>query len=938
MERYLRKNVWTLVRIAVYLCTIFLLPVLTTAEAADVPAVKIAVYNNSNFAYQDKQSIWRGIDIECMINVAQHAGFKPVFIDSAADPDFLGNLDRGNYDIVADVGKNREREQKYLFSDLVLGSAYATLAVRTHDERWEYGNIEQISGMKIGILATYTINNLFRSWCRERRLTPMIKEYRDVHTLAAALETGAIDAEIYTAMYETEGNAKFRSILKFLPQDYYYAFRKNDTELKNKFDTAMLQILQANPYYLSDLKKKYAEQFPENTLFTGSETKYISEHGLVKVSMIKDNAPFYVHETGQEPEGILPEYFKVLQEKTGLQFKFQDYATYEEAAAAVKDGTADMMGAFMGGMIAANRYDMALTDNFLAGNNMLLTRTNFTAGIKTIGIVHSSLDPAGREIGPALAGAHIQEYENVSKCFQALEQSKVDAIILCTPASTWILNQNNSTNYSFKPLPGFNAEMCGALRPGNKELISILNKGVMATTNSTDSIITNATRSENNWRTFIARLSPAVIVLVTGVLLVLVLGLIWALFMLRRRDQERTAVLEAQAETERERLQIEALRKNAEERNKFFSNISHDMRTPLNAIIGFSDLASKKAVSPQVADYLEKIKLSGHLLLHLINDTLTLSKVSNGKLELHPEPVSTDDITRTVTASLMPDAAAKGVAFVVDDAGLKPRTVMADRLNLEKILLNLLSNAVKFTPSGKRVWFIVSDADVSAPDSDIIITIKDEGIGMSPAYLQHLYEPFSQEKREGYENMGTGLGLSIVKHLVELMGGTISVQSAVNTGTTFTVRLHLPVAVSVATVAPATAGIKLEVLQGKKILLCEDNKMNAEITILLLQDKKMQVDWVPNGQEGVTRFAVSPLGEYAAILMDLRMPVLNGYEATAAIRKLERKDATGIPIIAMTADAFADDVQKCLEAGMNGHIAKPIEPSQLYKTLAQALQ
>ena len=375
-------------------------------------------------------------------------------------------------------------------------------------------------------------------------------------------------------------------------------------------------------------------------------------------------------------------------------------------------------------------------------------------------------------------------------------------------------------------------------------------------------------------------------------------------------------------------------------KDRFFSNISHDMRTPLNAVLGFAALAQADGVSDAEKDAcLAKISSAGGLLLELVNDTLTLSKAGNGKIQLCPEPCSTEELGNAFLPTAAELAARKGVQFSVDRSGYRKRTILVDRLNTEKIFLNLLTNAIKYTPAGGHVWASVRDEPADAKDPDIVFVIRDDGIGMSKEFLEHLYEPFSQENRPGFEGSGTGLGLAIVKQLVGLMGGTIRTVSEEGKGTEITVRLHFPETDS----APAASGEKLNLrakegsLSGKKVLLCEDNALNREIAAALLNSRGVEVQTAENGQEGLTAFSGSGAYEFDAVLMDLRMPVMDGLTAARKIRALNRPDAKTVPIIAMTADAFEDDVQKCLRAGMNGHLAKPIIPEKLFGLLTEAV-
>ncbi len=373
-------------------------------------------------------------------------------------------------------------------------------------------------------------------------------------------------------------------------------------------------------------------------------------------------------------------------------------------------------------------------------------------------------------------------------------------------------------------------------------------------------------------------------------------------------------------------------------KDRFFSNISHDMRTPLNAVLGFTTLAQSPGLSSSEKDvYLTKIGSAGKLLLELVNDTLTLSKANNGKIQLHPEPYCLEDLANSILPTVSVLADSKDIHLVIDTSGCQCRIIMIDRLNAEKIFLNLLTNAVKYTPAGGHVWLTVKDAPADAGDAGLVFTIRDDGIGMSKEFLEHLYEPFSQENRPGYESAGTGLGLAIVKQLINLMGGSIDITSEKDKGTEITVRLHFPVVTTETAAKSCTCEppVDMSTLRGKRILLCEDNALNREIATALLKNKGVHVCSADNGKAGLDIFKNSPEHGFDAILMDLRMPVMGGLEAARAIRTLDRYDSQTIPIIAMTADAFSSDVENCIAAGMNGHIAKPVIPEELYDVLCR---
>jgi len=397
-------------------------------------------------------------------------------------------------------------------------------------------------------------------------------------------------------------------------------------------------------------------------------------------------------------------------------------------------------------------------------------------------------------------------------------------------------------------------------------------------------------------------------------------------------------------------LEIERLKDEAEAANQkkslFLSSMSHDLRTPLNGIIGFTELALQDQDMAKKQEYLGKVKIAGELLLDIINDTLELSRIESGKLLLKPEPVDGNQYWESVVTALQPAAAMKNVHLTMDFSAYPHEVIKVDRVQVKKVLLNLISNAIKYTPAGGNI-----NVSVQVPKPPVAgythrIVVEDTGIGMSEEFMTHMYEPFSQEQRPEAKNVvGTGLGLAIVKRIVDFMNGQIKVQSKINTGTRFVVDLPIE------HWAKKEDEIKLKQeeerkqqtiiqakLSHKNVLLCEDNELNAEIATLLLKNKKMHVDWCENGQEALAALQASMSGYYDLVLMDVRMPVMDGYAATRAIRKLEREDLKNIPVIAMTANAFEEDIKEAEAAGMNDYATKPVNPSALFATLAKYIK
>jgi signal transduction histidine kinase/CheY-like chemotaxis protein len=402
--------------------------------------------------------------------------------------------------------------------------------------------------------------------------------------------------------------------------------------------------------------------------------------------------------------------------------------------------------------------------------------------------------------------------------------------------------------------------------------------------------------------------------------------------------------IELQQEIEHQLANEKSLRIQADSANKakseFLSRMSHDIRTPLNGIIGMTYLARQNNNPPDTADALAKIDSSSQFLLGLVNDVLDMSKAESGKIELHPTPYVSDSFFQYLDSVVVPLCKEKNVHFIVDAEPLKEYLPVIDPLRINQVFFNLLSNAVKFTPEGGNVTYYLRENLVDSTHMKLIAEVRDNGIGMSEAFQKILFQPFSQEGRvDNAQNRGSGLGLAIVKKMLDLMGCSISVHSEIGKGTRFHIEGIFPCVRAAEVQAQKSEKVVAneDIFKGKHVLLCEDHPINQEIARRLLESKGMQVTIAEDGREGYARFRMSNPGYYDLILMDIRMPIMDGYEATKAIRSQSRNDAKSIPILAMTADAFEEDKEKALAAGMNGHISKPLDPIKMFEQIGAAL-
>jgi signal transduction histidine kinase len=924
------------IRNAVVLCTLTVLMCIFSCFGIRVQAedamdkLRIGFLLEGQYGYLDENGDYRGFDAEMAQELALYGDFEAELVPFLTINDALNALDSGKVSMLIDFGRTSDRETRFLYSERQLITSPLKLFARADDNRFAYGDLNQLNGMRIACMNGVDYDQSLIEQCSKAGVTVQLVYYDNHVQMKASLDGGGVDA-VLTGTFTPAG---YKTVFSFGTNSSYLMFRLDDTATKSRIDKAMARLEADQPLKTTQIYEKYVNSIVTGTTsYTDAEQAYLSTHSIATVALV-ENAPPFVIRQGGSLTGIVPDFYKKLSEKTGLNFQYQFYSTSDEALQAVEDGKADILGFYFGDTITAASRGLTATDPYVTLNCMLITRRGESGTVKTAAVT----DRTNRLLNALLAtqnqSIELKPYSKISDCYNALISRQTDAVICTTASAAWIMNSHGMRKINVSSFPGVTLELSGCVRRESNILRSILNKGVSTMGADMQSIIASNTVAESGSLVAVLETASSEVLLIvfTG----LVLLIIWLIVMLaenHKHQKEKSEILAAKARNEQRSLQLAAEEKATAEKDSFFSSISHDMRTPLNAIIGFSDLARKEPVTPAVDDYLAKIESSGKLLLELINDTLTISKINSGKMVMSLEPVQSSAIIDPVVIAIRDEAQKKGVIFRVDEARMKDRMIMTSPLYVQKILLNLLSNAVKFTPPGKHVDLILRNEPGDKEETDSVIIVKDEGIGISKEFLPHIYEPFMQENNSGMKGSGSGLGLSIVKKLVDRMGGTIQAESEQGAGTTFTVRLHFQETAAPAAVTGNSTDESVSALRGKKFLLCEDNELNAEIVKRQLQKQGALLDTAEDGGAGVRMFRDSQAHEYAAVLMDLRMPVMDGYEATRQIRALPREDAASVPIIALSADAFQEDIQKCLDAGMNGHIAKPLDPKLMISTI-----
>ena len=922
---------------------ILLLAVLGPSPAwTEQTHVRAGYFYNGDFMHKKQDGSYEGYDIEYYYTIAGYANWDVQLVEFKDLESAQDALERGDIDVMSGLSKTPERVRRYIVSSQKMCTTHIAVQTRADDDRFAAGDISTMSGLTCGILRGSNVINLYTAWCAANGLVPHIVLFDSLKQRNQALDSRQVDA---IAAGSTIAGAQ--KIAEFPALDLFFMFNRKKTELKAQLDRAMGLLSLENPNYQLNL---YDEYFPSsrNTkpYFSATEKAFIAAHPVIRVAVLDNDAPFNSAKgTGTaHANGILPRYFEHLSDVIGVQFECLSCASKEEAFAALSAGRVDMVGKVEDDIYAANRQHVILSKPYLKVNLVQIMRAG-TSTIRKAAVPACNAQAAALTLSTMDTPPALDIRSNSEKCFAALKSGAVDSVICTQPAASWLLNRNRASDYVVAAFGSGTWDVCCAFAPGlqGNILRAILNRTILVDGNYIGQLIASGILEDSaDLAGLFDHMSVTLIATLAAVAVALLIMTIAALIIIIQRRRTERELADRRAE-----LSAEAEANKA--RHAFFGAVSHDMRTPLNAIIGYAGLAEKEAIAPKAKDYIAKIMSSGKLLSALIDNTLTVSKLNSGGFKLQMEPVRLLDIFEPVAMSIDEVAQEKSISFITDYCDAVDRTVAADTLNTQKILLNLLSNAVKYTPERGHIWLAVHEEDgpEEAGDADrgiyLEISVRDDGIGISGEYLPHIFDPFSLEKEHGYESSGGGLGLSIVKQLLDAMGGRIEVLSERGRGAEFRIHLHFDEAEEERqNPRPEDADTVAEdaalPLSGKKLLLCEDNALNREIAAGLLKSRGLSVDVAENGQLGLNLFSKSAPGEYAAVLLDIRMPAMDGYETAKAIRALHRTDAQTVPLIAMTADAFSDDVRHCIDAGMNAHIPKPVDQKLLFRTLEEEIQ
>ena len=939
MQTLMRKSVCALLSLLLLLSVV--LPVKAAAETAPVKVVRVGSFEDT-FNYVNEKGARKGYGYELLQTLSGYTGWQFEYV-TCDWSDCFEKLKNGEIDIMGDISYTEDRAEEMLFSDKPMGEEKYYLYADLSRADISASDYKTLNGKKIGVLMGTEPEVMLTEWEEKYGLKTEHVNVSNNEDAKQKLANHEIDCfvSLEESFWAERG---ISTITRVGESGIYYAINKDRPDLKEELDNAMRALDEAAPFYTADLYKRYfsLDYIP---ILTGEEKAWLKEHGAIRMGFLTSDRGVSTYDpaTG-EITGTIKDYIQFARDCLGnqeLEFQLVGYDDKEAELNALKSGEIDMIFHFDQSPNLAEEYRVACTNTTWTSNMMVVTNQQlFTENKANRVAVPRNKISLTRYLAFYYPQWEIVDCDTQEDAIKLVKGGQADCFI--TGVSSEEKYSKNHGFYSvLLPNP---AKSCFAVNSGNRSLLSILNKTIkaMPTNMLTGSLAMYKSSSRKVTLSDFIKDNFFMVLLVSSIAVAAILLTI--LKLLRKARKAEAAARKAANDTQELNAKLQIAVENAESANHakstFLFNMSHDIRTPMNAIIGYADLASRHSDDPaKLKNYMENIQVCGQNLLMLLNNVLDLARIENDKTEMEYSVSDIEKDFRNCVAMFRNQADSKGQTLTVTTQ-LQYPYIYADIPHLTEICTNLVSNAVKYTGAGGTIRCNVTQKPGEKEGwCDTVVTVADNGIGMSQEFQKHIFEPFERERTSTVSKVeGSGIGMGIVKKLVGLMGGTVEVESRIGVGSTFTVTIPCRIASEDETQAKReTNPSDQKCLCGTRILLTEDNDLNAEIATELLQEEGCTVDRAKDGVECVDMLEKAANGTYQLILMDIQMPVMNGYDAARKIRGLDDPQKAKIPIIAMTANAFTEDRQVALDAGMNDHIAKPINMNVLVPTLRKYL-
>ena len=864
------------------------------------------------FNYVDDHGVRRGYGYELMQALAGYTGWKFEYVKCDWSNCFE-KLENGEIDIMGDISYTDDRAEKMLYSEETMGEEKYVLYANLSDTDILSSDYKSLDGKRIGVLKGAKPENMLTEWEHKYGIHTEHVNVSGNEDVKKKLANNEIDCfvSLEESIWSERGISSVTTIGK---SGIYFVMNKERSDIKQELDYAMRQLDQNSPFYKSDLYKKYFT-LDYTQFLTGNEKSYIQKHGGIRIGFL-DNDPivFSMDKKSGEIRGTLSEYIAYAKDCLGnhtLKFDIEAFDDYDKMIEALQNKEIDVIYYASQNSNVAEKKGYALSNT--AWTYSLMAVTNQKKFIEddtyTVAVPKNKV-ALKQHIAYYYPQWKLVDFDTINDAANMVVHGKADCFIM---GSSQVLRFDGNKNFKIIPLTK-TMEACFGVKDGQATLLSILNKTIKAMPSD---MLTSAVAMYDSTAykmTFYSFLKDHLaVVLILGVSIIIVI-----LLLLRKARRAEASAKEANLA-----------------KTQFLHNVSHDIRTPMNAILGYSELMQNELKDndlSKVLEHLNKLQKAGNILLSIINNVLDMARIESGHMELDENYANIEDIRQRLF-EMFEDEAKKKNIHVRYTFNVEHKHVMADVTKVEEIFVNILSNAVKYTPSNGSVEVNVDELSCDEPGYMIVRTsITDTGIGMSQEYLDKIFESFSRERMTSSKISGTGLGMAIVKKYVDLLGGTIDVKSVLGKGSTFIVTLKYKIADEKYYLNKQEENCEVDnaIFNGKHILLAEDNDLNAEIAQTILERAGLFVNRVKNGIECVNKVVENPVGTYDVILMDIQMPKMDGYKATCEIRNLQDKAKACIPIVAITANAFEEDKKKAIDAGMDGHIAKPINIEDLF--------
>ena len=922
----LRSTLYRALAIALTVLTVLsaTMPTLALATDADqqVKTVRVGwLVNNEGFQDGTPGERLSGWGYEYLQTLSYYTpGWKYEYV-SGTFTELMDMLDAGEIDLMPNISYSEERAEKLLYSSNPEGTERYYIYAKPDRDDLSKGDPQALQGLTIGYNPGVMQTTVGQQWLANEGISCTYREFASGGDLFEALANGEVDAII---MNDTISSPDASPMFYVGSSDYYFVVPKSRPDLMDDINSAMAAINRVNPRYNDEVKASYSVQNSGSSSLTGDERAWLKANSnTVTLGYITGKLPYCNEDENGEMEGSLAALATTLHDKFGITVKTKAFTSHKKLEKALSNKTVDVA------LPIYRDYWLAEQLGYIQSNSLgTMSLTVIHSGkdlnkdLQSIACTKSSIVNR-RALESLYPTATITECESGNEMFTALATGKISSIIVPSARMETVRDKHDLEAYNTSELPRTVELSCWISR-GNAELLGIINKGII---NAGESLAASNyssasyTPQESDTLRFLYRNRAAIATALIGALSISIVLLIWALW---------------RARNEREKADAANAAKTA-----FLTRMSHDIRTPLNGILGLIEIEELKEGDLQVArESRAKARVAANHLLSLINDILEMGKIEDRKVTLEHVAFNLEELCDDTLVLCKLRASDCGITL--RDNSLPYITgphMIGSPTHIRQIIINLLDNSIKYNTHGGSVTFNSKTKPLDDGRALFCFSVSDTGIGMTPEFLKHIYEPFAQEGDDARSKFqGTGMGMPIVKSLIELMGGTIDVTSEVGVGTSFYVEIPLDIDQNPQAHTEPAEKVPNCSLAGMNVLLAEDNDLNAEIAQALLESEDVVVTRAANGNEVVDLYLSRPAGSFDAILMDIMMPGMVGYEATHVIRLSGKSDAAVIPIIALTANAFAEDAQAAHDAGMNAHLSKPLDFNKLKNILARIKQ